>query len=102
MRFGFYQSEIWFKSERTQASRSLWCALIYGCSEIRAPSSFFTGGVPSHSGKVQALAEAETLLTGSPACFFALPEVYPDLQANANMNQLTIMASPAKIVRRRR
>ena len=57
---------------------------------------------PSHPGKVQALAGAETLLTGSPACFFALSEVYPDLQANANMSRLIIMASPAKIVRRRR
>ncbi|MDG1892822.1 MAG: LemA family protein [Verrucomicrobiota bacterium] len=44
---------------------------------------------PSNAGAVQALAGAETLLTGTLGRFFALSESYPDLQANANMMQLS-------------
>lgn len=44
---------------------------------------------PSNTGAVQALAGAETALTGTLGRFFALSESYPDLQANANMMQLS-------------
>jgi LemA protein len=43
---------------------------------------------PGNPGAVQALAGAETALTGTLGRFFALSEAYPDLKANANMMQL--------------
>ena len=43
---------------------------------------------PGNSGAVQALAGAETALTGTLGRFFALSEAYPDLKANSNMMQL--------------
>lgn len=43
---------------------------------------------PGNPGAVQALAGAETALTGTLGRFFALSEAYPDLKANSNMMQL--------------
>ena len=43
---------------------------------------------PSSPGALQALAGAETALTGTLGRFFALSESYPDLKANSNMMQL--------------
>jgi len=43
---------------------------------------------PGSPGAVQALAGAETALTGTLGRFFALSEAYPDLKANSNMMQL--------------
>ena len=43
---------------------------------------------PGNPGAVQALAGAETALTGPLGRFFALSEAYPDLKANSNMMQL--------------
>ena len=43
---------------------------------------------PGNPGAVQALAGAETALTGTLGRFFALSEAYPDLKANSNMIQL--------------
>ncbi len=43
---------------------------------------------PEDAGAIGALAGAETLLTGALGRFFALAEAYPDLKANASMQQM--------------
>jgi LemA protein len=43
---------------------------------------------PGDAGNIQALAGAETALTGTMSRFFALMESYPDLKANENMRVL--------------
>ena len=43
---------------------------------------------PASGGAVQALAAAETALTGAMGKFMALAESYPDLKANTTMNEL--------------
>ncbi|MEC8719174.1 MAG: LemA family protein [Verrucomicrobiota bacterium] len=43
---------------------------------------------PGNPGAVQALAGAETALTGTLGRFFALSEAYPDFKSNTNMIQL--------------
>ncbi len=61
---------------------------------IQARNQAVTGlqtaaGDPSNAAAIQALAGAETGLTGALGRLFALAEAYPDLKANQNMLQLT-------------